>query len=60
MAHPTTRRFCLSTLAGLAAAGCVWIHPTEPRRDLPSGVVEPRNRPLRIEPPGARAEDAVR
>ncbi len=41
MAH-TTRCFSLSMLAGLAASGCVWIHPTEPQRDLPSGVAEPR------------------
>jgi hypothetical protein len=29
-------------LAGLAASGCVWIHPTEPHRELPSSVSEPR------------------
>jgi hypothetical protein len=29
-------------LAGLAASGCVWIHPTEPERALPSSVAVPR------------------
>jgi hypothetical protein len=29
-------------LAGLAASGCVWIYPTEPHRDLPSGLATPR------------------
>ncbi len=41
MAH-TARRLSLSMLAGLAASGCVWIHPTEPERDLPSSVATPR------------------
>jgi len=38
----SARRFCLPILAGLAASGCVWIHPTEPQRDLPSSVAAPR------------------
>jgi hypothetical protein len=29
-------------LAGLSAAGCTWIHPTEPLAPLPPGVAEPR------------------
>jgi enediyne biosynthesis protein E4 len=41
MAH-TSRRLLLPMLAVLVASGCVWIHPTEPRRDLPSGVSVPR------------------
>jgi enediyne biosynthesis protein E4 len=38
----TVRRLAVSMLAGLAASGCVWIHPTEPSRDLPSNVSMPR------------------
>jgi hypothetical protein len=41
MAH-ATRRLCLPIVAGLAASGCVWVHPTEPQRDLPSSVSLPR------------------
>jgi enediyne biosynthesis protein E4 len=37
-----TRRVSTSILAGLAASGCVWIHPTEPQRELPSGLAAPR------------------
>ncbi len=36
------RRLCLPMLAALAASGCVWIHPTEPQRELPSGLAAPR------------------
>jgi len=41
MGH-SIRRLCLPMLAGLAVSGCVWIHPTEPHRELPSGMAMPR------------------
>jgi hypothetical protein len=39
----------LPILAGLAASGCVWIHPTEPSRELPAGVSVPRFEPVAVE-----------
>lgn len=35
-------RSMLPLLAGLVASGCVWIHPTEPRREAPSSLAQPR------------------
>lgn len=36
------RLFRLPILAALAATGCVWIHPTEPHREAPDSLVQPR------------------
>lgn len=36
------RRLALALLAGLAASGCVWIHPTEPHRQAPDSLAQPR------------------
>jgi hypothetical protein len=35
-------RLVLSALASLAGSGCLWIHPSEPLRPVPDGVVQPR------------------
>ncbi len=35
-------RLALPLIAGLAASGCVWIHPTEPRREAPDSLAQPR------------------
>jgi hypothetical protein len=36
-------------LAGLAVSGCIWIHPTEPERELPSDVAAPRFEPVPVD-----------
>lgn len=35
-------RLAFLLLVGLAASGCVWIHPTEPRREAPNDLAQPR------------------
>jgi hypothetical protein len=35
-------RQALLVLASLVASGCIWIHPSEPHRAVPSGVALPR------------------
>jgi len=36
------RRLALAAWIGLAASGCAWIHPTEPRREAPRDLAQPR------------------
>lgn len=46
--HVPLRRLALSLLAALTACGCVWIHPTEPHREAPSSLAQPRFEPVDV------------